>query len=199
MVTQPPIRVRLRCNTLTAGEQGKKCRLIAIRAAPEVATAGRAERHNKARETGKKACEKGLVRDGWHLMLTNLEKEQAGADQLAAVYRARWAIEIQFRAWKQSLNLTKALNRTSNEHLMQKLVLAAMIAHQLGMRIAQRAGAVFGRARMSYEKLYDLLAQQLIRAPGIAALLDFDPYLDHVMKDKRLRQSPVESGIRALT
>ena len=52
------------------------------------------------------------------LMLTNLEKERAGADQLVAVYRARWAIEIQFRAWKQSLNLTKALNRKSNEHHM---------------------------------------------------------------------------------
>ena len=29
------------------GEQGKKCRLIAVRAAPEVAVARRAERHKK--------------------------------------------------------------------------------------------------------------------------------------------------------
>jgi hypothetical protein len=132
-------------------------------------------------------------------MLTNLGKGQAGADQLVTVYRARWAIEIQFRVWKQSLNLTKALNRKSNEHHMQALVLAAMIAHQLGMRIACRIGAVVGRARLSYEKLYDLLAGQFIKAPGMAAVFDFEPYPDHVTRDKRHRQSPVESGIRALT
>lgn len=181
------------------GEQGKKCRLIAVRAAPEVAAARRAERQKKAREAGRKACPKGLVRDGWHLMLTNLEKAQAGAARLVAVYRARWAIEIQFRAWKQSLNLTKALNRKSGEHHMQALVLAAMIAHQLGMRIARRIGALVGRARLSHEKLYDLLAGQFIKAADIAAIFGFDPYPDHVMRDKRRRQSPVESGIRALT
>ncbi len=181
------------------GEQGKKCRLIAVRAAPEVAAARRAERHKKAREAGWKACPKGLVRDGWHLMLTNLDKNQAGAAQLVAVYRARWAIEIQFRAWKQSLNLTKALNRKSSEHHMQALVLAAMIAHQLWMRIARRIGAVVGRVRLSHEKLYDLLAVQFIKATDMAAIFDFDPYPDHVMRDKRRRQSPVESGIRALT
>jgi hypothetical protein len=132
-------------------------------------------------------------------MLTNLEKEQAGADQLVAVYRARWAIEIQFRAWKQSLNLTKALNRKTNEHHMQALVLAAMIAHQLGMRIARQIGAAVGRARFRHEKLYDLLAGQFIKAPDIAAIFDFEPYPDHVMRDKRRRQSAAESGIRALT
>jgi hypothetical protein len=45
----------------------------------------------------------------------------------------------------------------------------------------------------------DLLAGQFIKAPDIATLLDFDPYPDHVMRDKRHRRSPVESGIRALT
>jgi hypothetical protein len=176
------------------GEQGKKCRTIAPRAAPEVAAARRVERHKKAREGRNKACPIGLVRDGWHLMLTNLEKEQAGADQLIAVYRARWAIEIQFRAWKQSLNLTKALNRKSDEHHMQALVLDAMIAHLLGMRIARRLGAVVGRARLRHEKLYDLLAGQFIKASDIAALFDLDPYLDHVMRDKRRRHSPWNLG-----
>lgn len=60
-------------------------------------------------------------------------------------------------------------------------------------------GAVVGRARLSHEKLYDLQAGQLIKAPDIAALFNFDPYPDHVTRHKRRRQSPVESGIRALT
>ena len=184
---------------VTVGEEGKRCRLIAVRADPEVADARRARRRAKARKSGKPPCPKGLVRDGWHLMLTNLGKEQADVAQLAAVYRARWAVEIQFRAWKQSLNLSKALNRTSNEHHMEALVLAAMIAHQLGLRIARRIGAAAGRGEVSYEKLYDLLAMQLVKAPDLAAAADFNPDPRHVMRDKRRRSSPVESGIRALT
>ena len=116
-----------------AGEQGKKCRLVAVRAAPEVVAARHSERREKARQSGKPPCAKGLVRDGWHIMLTNLGKDQASVGQLAAVYRARWAVEIQFRAWKQALNLDKALNRKSGDHHMQALVLAAMIAHPLAV------------------------------------------------------------------
>jgi hypothetical protein len=181
------------------GAQGKKCRLVAIRAAPEVAVARRAERRKKARDCGKKPCSKGLLRDGWHIMLTNLNKDQADVSQLAAIYRARWAVEIQFQAWKQALNLGKALNRKSNEHHLQALVLAGMIAHQLGMRIAQKLGNIVGRARLSYEKLYDLLAVRLIKARELIDLAAFDPDPGHVARDKRTRKSPVESGILALT
>ena len=181
------------------GEQGKNCRLVAMRAAPEITVARRAERRKKARESGKQPCPKGLLRDGWHLMLTNLSKAHAEVSQLAAIYRARWAVEIQFRAWKQALNLGKALNRKSNEHHLQALVLAGMIAHQLGMRIAQRIVSTISRERLSYEKLYDLLAVRLIKAQDLAELITFDPDPRHVVRDKRSRKSPVESGILALT
>lgn len=181
------------------GAQGKKCRLVAMRAAPEVAAARRAQRREKSRQSGKPPCPTGLVRDGWHLMLTNLTKDQAGVSQLAAIYRARWAVEIQFRAWKQALNLGKALNRKSNEHHLQALVLAGMIAHQLGMRIAQRIGEMIGRAKLSYEKLYDMLAVNLVKARTPAEAIAFDPDPRHVQRDKRTRKSPVESGILALT
>lgn len=181
-----------------AGDQRKECRVVAVRAAPEVAEARRAERRAKARKSGKKACPKGLIRDGWHIMLTNLGKEQASVAQLAAIYRARWAVEIQFRAWKQSLNLGKALNRKSGEHHMQALVLAGMIAHQLGMRIARRIGDEVGRASLSYEKLYDLLATHMVKSRGLAEVFAFDPDPRHVKRDKRARKSPVEEGILAL-
>ena len=48
---------------------------------------------NVARTRGKaqNACPKGFIRDGWHLMLTNLTAAQAGVSQLAAVYPAHWA------------------------------------------------------------------------------------------------------------
>ena len=132
------------------GEQGKKCRLVAMRAAPEVAAARRAERRKKACDCGKNPRPKGL-------------------------------------------------NRKSNEHHLQALVLAGIITHQLGMRIAQRIGKVMGRANLSYEKLYDLLAVRLIKARNLDELAAFDPDRRHVERDKRIRKYPVESGILALT
>ena len=117
--------------------------------------------------------------------------------QLAAIYRARWAVEIQFRAWKQALNLGKALNRKSNEHHLQARVLAGMIAHQLGMRIAQRIVSTISHERLSYEKLYDLLAVRLIKARDLAELITFDHDLRRVVRYKRTRKSPIKSCILA--
>lgn len=184
--------------TVLVGEQRKKCRLVAVRAERRVVDQRRADRRKRAREKKKAPCRKGLIRDGWHLMLTNLKKEDAGVGQLVEVYRSRWAVEIQFRAWKQSLNLTKALNRKSNQHHMEAIVLAGMIAHQLGMRIAKLIGEQVGRARLSHEKLYDLLANHLIKAAGFSDLIEFRPDLRHISRDKRTRQSPIESGLNAL-
>lgn len=127
-----------------------------------------------------------------------MEVSQATVRQLVAVYRARWAVEIQFRAWTQSLNLDKSLNRRSNEHHMQALVLAGMIAHQLGMRIAARLGQLVASGRLSYERLYDPLASHMVRARNLAETDAFTPEWRHVKRDERKRQSPVESGIQAL-
>lgn len=181
------------------GKQGKVCRLIAIKAAPEVAERRRRERRQKAKQNGKTVSAESLVRDGWHLMLSNLTKEEAGASQLAEVYRARWAVEIQFRAWKQSLNLTKALKRKSNEHHIQALVLAAMIAHQLGMQIATLMSKNIDRFRISFEKLYDTFAQHILNIKSFVELRDFNPDKRHITRNKRKRKSPIESGVTALT
>ena len=96
-------------------------------------------------------------------------------------------------------NLGKALNRKSNEHHLQALLLAGMIAHQPGMRIAPRIVSTISRERLSDEKLYDLLAVRLIKARDLTELITFDPDPRHVVRDKRTRKSPVESGISALT
>ena len=183
---------------VSVGEVGKKCRLIAVRADQKVARKRRDERRKRAAQSGRKACRKGLIRDGWHLMLTNLTKEEMKVSQLVAIYRARWAVEIQFRAWKQSLNLDKALNRKSNEHHMQGLVIAGMIAHQLGMKIAGVLVGQIGRARLSYERLYDLLAIYLIKLEDFSELINFSPDPRHISRGKSSSQSPIESGILAL-
>jgi len=70
-------------------------------ATDEVAKARRAKRRADAKKAGKEPGRTGLARDAWHLMLTNLDTDQASVSQLASIYRTRWAVEIQFRALKQ--------------------------------------------------------------------------------------------------
>ena len=48
-----------------------------------------------------------------------------------------------------------------------------MIAHELGMRIAQRIVSTISRERLKNEKLYDLLAARLIKAHDLAELITF--------------------------
>ena len=185
--------------TVTVGAQKKACRLIAIRADEKVVQRRRSERRKKAKERGVKPCSKGLVRDAWHLMLSNLTSEQSSTSQLVKVYRARWAVEIQFRAWKQAGDLGKALNRKSNEHHITALVLAGMISHQLGMKVGKLIGSQVGRWRLSYEKLYDLLAVHLEKIKTLTDVRGFAPDKRHICRDVRGLQSPVESALNALT
>ena len=67
------------------------------------------------------------------------------------------------------------------------------------MKIAQKIGSIIGRARLSYEKLYDLLAVHLIKSSNLEESAAFNSDSRHAQRDKRTRQSPVESGILALT
>ena len=66
------------------------------------------------------------------------------------------------------------------------------------MKIAQKVGNTVGRAGLSYEKLYDLLAVRLVKARDLAEIAAFNPDPRHVARDKRSRKSPVELGILAL-
>jgi hypothetical protein len=81
---------------------------------------------------------------------------------------------------------------------MQALVLEVVIVRQFRLKIVQRVGGVVGHARLSDGKLYDLLAVHLVKSTDLTAVAAFNPDPRHVSRDKRARQSPVESGILAL-
>jgi hypothetical protein len=176
-----------------AGAVGMPCRLVAVRASAKVARQRRQQRREEARAKGREADPIGLLRDGWHLMITNLAAEEFPPRQLRAIYRARWGVEIQFRAWKQAHNLDKALKRKSGEHHLMAIILAAMINHLLGMRMArcmQESGTV---ENLSHEKLYDALSIHHQWARRWEDILDFVFAPKHVERDKRKRESPVST------
>jgi hypothetical protein len=184
--------------TVIAGSEGKKCRLVAIRADKQVAEKRKRTRRQEAEKKGKTPSEKGRIRDGWHIMLTNLNSSEFSAIDLASIYRIRWGVEIQFRAWKQSTNLSAALNRKSKENHMTVLLLGAMIAHLLGMAIGRLFAREFGIERLSYEKLFDLLASHHATANCVEDILSFRTDPRHISRDKRCREIPFVLGLEAL-
>ena len=140
-----------------AGEAEKGCRLVAIRASGAVAKKRRKQRRKEAKAKGVEPDAMGLIRDGWHLMLTNLPVADFAPNQLRAIYRARWGVEIQFRAWKQANNLDKALNRKSGEHHLMAILLTAMINHLVGMRVARALSKNKAADELSYEGTSQIL------------------------------------------
>jgi hypothetical protein len=174
-----------------AGEAEKSCRLVAIRASGAVAKKRRKQRRKEAKAKGVEPDAMGLIRDGWHLILTNLPVADFAPNQLRAIYRARWGVEIQFRAWKQANNLDKALNRKSGEHHLMAILLTAMINHLVGMRVARTLSKNKAADELSYEKLYDALSLHHQAAKRWEELLTFAPLRNHVERDKRKRKSPV--------
>jgi len=81
--------------------------------------------------------------------------------EIAALYKARWQIELLFRWIKQHLNIRKFLG--SNENAIRLQVIAAMIAYLL-LRLAAR----LNRLTMLPLRLAELVSQRLFMRQPIA-------------------------------
>jgi len=184
---------------VVAGKVGHRCRLVAVRADKQTTEKRRRERRAKARELGKNASRAALIRDGWHLMLTNLPTERISVGTLAKLYRARWAIEIQFRAWKQSLQMSSALNRRSNKWHLEALVISAMIVALMGLKQMAIYARKISLEKLSPEKMADWISEDILMQKSIANLLTDPPDLRHVQRDVRLSKSTVNQGLAALS
>jgi len=181
------------------GDVGHRCRLVAVRADQQTTEKRKRERRSKARQKGKTASQAAFIRDGWHVMLTNLPKEQISVSSLAKLYRSRWAIEIQFRAWKQSTCLGAALNRKSNKWHLEALVLSAMIIALMGLKLMAFYARKVGLSKLSPEKLMDWLTQDIMNKQAIENLVGVPPDLRHIQRDMRKRKSPITQGLKALS
>lgn len=170
-----------------AGEAGHECRLVAIRASGIVARKRGKQRRKEAMVKGVEPDAAGLIRDGWHLMLTNLPVADFPPNLLWAIYRAR-GVEIQFGAWKRANNLDKALSRRSGKHHPAAILLSAMINHLVGMRMARVLGEKKAVDHLSYEKLYGAPAIDHEATKRWEELLTFTPFMKQAARDKRGRK-----------
>ena len=119
-------------------------------------------------------------------------------ESLMMIYRMRWDIEIQFRAWKQSLRMDKALDRSSSPHHIYALILATMIHLLLTLMVRSIAQPLLKPGELSLEKLAKSLSQFILKADRFERCWDFLVDLRHVKKDSRKRTVPVTEGFEAL-
>ncbi|MFC5946641.1 transposase, partial [Micromonospora harpali] len=97
-----------------------------------------------------------LIRDGWHLILTNLDTS-VSSKELFDFYATRWRVETKFKAWKQALNLKPTLKRYSNYHHLACIALAGLIHQLITTHIFSMIQSV-SRSTLSYEKLSEVIS-----------------------------------------
>lgn len=163
--------------------EGHPVRLLAIRASKAGTGKRRRERRSHARQSGRTTPTKALIRDAWHLLVTNVSEAMQSAAELAALYSQRWQIEILFRAWKQAGNLGEALNRKSSPRHLKALVLAGMISLTIGLVVGIQLARAHPSERYSVEKIFDYVIGRL------HGLLKFDEILA-LAPDPRYLQGP---------
>jgi Transposase DDE domain len=161
--------------------EGHPVRLVAIRASKAETAKRRREHRSHAQKSGRTPPAKTLIRDGWHLLVTNVCESMQSPAELAALYSQRWQIEIIFRAWKQAGNLGEALNRKSSPQHLKALVLAGMISLTIGLVVGIQLARAHPGERYSMEKIFDNVIGRL---PG---LLKFDQILE-LAPDPRILQ-----------
>lgn len=174
------------------GEGMHSCRLVAVRADKDTVKKHRAYRKKRSKRTHSELVKsQGWIRDEWHILVTNVNKDEAKLNDLVKLYRMRWDVEIQFRAWKQSLNIEKALNRDSSEHHLFALIMASMIHLVMTMIARQITQKQLKLGELSLENLANSLAGFISKARSFEECWDFSPNLRRVKKDKRKRNKAV--------
>lgn len=182
------------------GDVRYPARLLAVKAAPEVAQQRRRERRKKARQKGKTASKDMLLRDGWHLIITNVPRATLGAEDLFKLYSIRWQIEITFRAWKQSSALSKALKRHSNPQHLQVLMYAGMLYLVLTLYVSSLLQQAYPRRVISIEKIAHDFAAFLLRTTTLQDQFScYSPDPRHIRMDRRARESLHEIAVATLS
>jgi Transposase DDE domain len=82
-----------------------RLRLVAIRKPAEAAAAARAKATREAQRGGHKLSPATLVAADWVILVTSLAADAFSADDIFALYRLRWRIELAFKRLKSVIGL----------------------------------------------------------------------------------------------
>lgn len=177
-----------------------RCRLIATRLSAKATEKNRRQRHRDSKRHQTTASKRGLIQDGWSLIITNIDDERINPDQIYKLYSIRWGIEIQFRAMKQSNQLHHSLNHRTDPFLIEALVLAVLIRQLLTIDLQVRLNdSLTDGRRVSIEKLSDAFSHYFLTRTLDNIFESFRYDLRHLIHEKRKRPTLYTTTVQSLT
>jgi hypothetical protein len=183
----------------TVGRDGLPCRLIAFRLDPQRAAASRRLIKAEAKRRRVTTSKETLLRAGWRILVTNVSRDLLDAQKISDIYALRWSVEIKFRAFKQSCQLSRGLKHQSGHHHIEAIVLAAMLYQLLTIHLhAKLSHKTTFRGWLSNEKLSDAFSIHLMRLTNAMDSWKFDPDPRHLRYEKRNRINHWQSIIQSL-
>lgn len=102
------------------------CRLVAQRVSPEQAALTRRKLKSAAQKRGQTLSSNRLALADWVLYVTNVAPDRLTTDEVVALARTRWQIELLFKLWKSEGHL--ACSRSANPWRILCEVYAKLIA-----------------------------------------------------------------------
>jgi IS4 transposase len=124
-----PHEVNVRAAAAVRGETALRLRLIIRRKMPEAAEATRLALRRAAIKKGKKLDPRSLTAAAFMIVVTSLPAKGYKAQDILAVYRLRWQIELAFKRLKSLLHRDKLptrTERTSRSWLYAHLIVALL-------------------------------------------------------------------------
>lgn len=103
-----------------------KCRFVAIRLPEEVVNERRRKANQKAKTQGKQLNKDEIEILAFNIIITNVPKDQLLPEAVLNLYRARWQIELVFKACKSYLKLDKV--GLCGQHQLECLIYGRLIA-----------------------------------------------------------------------
>lgn len=130
-------------------EQTYQVRLIACSLSPEAAERAREAKRKKASKMQRQLKEQTLFLAGWVLLITSLPVLSWSTEQVLALYRARWQIELVYKRMKQVLHLNQL--RGMRPETNEASILALLVAWALHEQEAQQARARLAEAAACWQ------------------------------------------------
>jgi hypothetical protein len=82
-----------------------RVRLVAVKKPPQAAAEGRRKARRNAQREGYQLSKKALLAADWVILVTSLKPEEFTTEDILALYRLRWRIELAFKRLKSLVGL----------------------------------------------------------------------------------------------
>jgi hypothetical protein len=110
-------------------------RLVAFAKPADAAEAARRRARQSARKGGHQVTQETLYAAGWVILVTSLVRDDFSTQDIGALYRLRWRVELAFKRLKSLAGLKEPPAKDpqiANAHVLAHLLIALLIEPRLG-------------------------------------------------------------------